>query len=139
MAETESIKGATIQELKAALPESDPAFLLTQLESGATVPAAQGSWIKELQARLTTKNTELVTAKTKITELEAAAPKKPGVTALGEASAPKKESLVDPKVAWNDAVEAKVKIGMPKSKAIAAVVRENKELHEAFVAAMNTR
>ncbi len=124
-------KAATIAELKAACVGADADFLIARLEAGATVAQAQAAWIVEQQKRLEA-------AEEKAKEAEAKA-KAPGVEALGDAKAGPAGESVDPVAEWHQAIAAKEKAGLERPKAIAAVVHEQPELHQAYLDAVNSK
>jgi protease-4 len=119
-----SAKAATFAELKAGCPGADPAFLCQQMETGATLAAAQTSWMTEQNRRLE------------------AAKQRPGVEPVGtkptKTTGGQMINQADAVAAWNEAVAAKTAAGMTKAKAIRAVVMENPDLHTAYVEAANT-
>jgi hypothetical protein len=104
----------------AACVGADPAFLCSQLESNATLTEASAAWMAAQNERLE------------------AAKQKPGVDAVGTKPG-NSNGRGDAIQQWNEAVAEKVAAGLPKSKAVASVVRENPELHAAYVAASNKR
>jgi hypothetical protein len=119
-----SAKAANFTELKAGCPGADPAFLCQQMETGATLAAAQTSWMTEQNRRLE------------------AAKQRPGVEPVGtkptKTTGGQMINQADAVAAWNEAVAAKTAAGMTKAKAIRAVVMENPDLHTAYVEAANT-
>jgi signal peptide peptidase SppA len=124
-------KAATHREIKAACPGCDNDFVIAQLDAGATLDQSMRAWMAEQNTRLAASKAE--------TEKAKAAATKPGVEPLpngGKAGA-KASSGADPIEAFNEAVAEKMAAGMKKPKAIQAVVRENPELHESYIAAYN--
>jgi ATP-dependent Clp protease protease subunit len=133
----EAPKAATIQELKAACPNADAAFLMAQMEASATADAAGKAWMAELSKKLEATNAELVKAK-------AAAPAAPapvaGVDPLPVAPVkPTAETRGDAVEAFEEAVAVQVKLGKPRHKATQIVCQKNPELREAMVAAHNAQ
>lgn len=127
VAESPTVAGsATIAELKAACPGADASFLLAQLEAGATCVDAQLAFIAKQQIEL----------KAALEAAEVAA-KKTGVPPVGTQGNVATEAESDPCAAWHAAVQAKIATGMSRARATSAVVRENPELHQAFVACAN--
>lgn len=111
---------ATYAELKAGCVGADPAFICSQLESGATLPAAQQAWMGEQNRRLE------------------ASQKKPGVDPIGTRPAnPAKSYSGDAKADWDAAVKSKMDAGMTRQRAVSAVVADNPELHAAYVQSHN--
>ena len=132
-AEPKTPSPATYAELKAACVGADPAFICAQMEAAATVENAVKSWMGELTKRADAAN--LAAAESKL-EAEKARAQKPGVEPLGGGAAPKAGSS-DPVAEWNAAIDAKLAAGLTKTKAAAAVVRQNPDLHAAYVEAVN--
>lgn len=117
--ETPNPQAATYAEIVASCVGADPAFICAQLAAGVTVAAAQSAWMTEQNARI------------------AAASQRPGVDAVG--TKPSKANPVgDVLNDWREAVAAKMAAGLPKAKATASVVKENPELHQAYIAAVNS-
>jgi len=123
---------AGYKELKAALPGADAEFIASQLETDATIPQAQTAWMAEQGRRL-------AAARAEASEVKAAAAiRKPGVDTLGNGPSLKADAgASDPIVAWNEALQAKIRLGLSKPRAVSAVVHENPELHQAYLAAYN--
>lgn len=114
-------EAASLKQLKAAIPDSDPAFRERCLDAGLTLSAAKDAWMGELRNKL------------------AAASKGRGVAPLKTATAGPRaiggnvrdqfESLV------RETMQAR---GLSKLKATAHVVRNHKALHEAYVEFVNS-
>jgi len=124
---------ATIGELKAACPGADSDFLMSQLESSATVATAQSAWIAELNNR-----NEAAEKKAAAAE-EKAEKKRSGAPTVGTGQETAAEATADPIEAFTEAVKIKVEEGLQKQEAISAVVRENPDLHQAYLAEYNLR
>jgi ATP-dependent Clp protease protease subunit len=141
MATPETPKAATLPELKAACTNADAAFLLAQLEAGATVQAASSAWMTELQNKVTA----LTAANAEALEKAKKAPPAPapvatGVEPLPTGNAPKNGGTGtggDPVAEFQEAVEVEMKHGKPRHAATAIVCRKNPELRDAMVAAHN--
>ena len=120
-------------ELKAALPGADAAFLCSQMEANATVGQAQTAWMAEQNRRLEASKKEADEAKA------AAVAKRSGGEPLGSGTGKQPAAASgDPIAAFNEAVAAKQAAGVnPRQKAVVAVIHENPELHEEYVAAVN--
>ncbi|MFZ5833018.1 MAG: signal peptide peptidase SppA [Planctomycetota bacterium] len=129
----ENQQPATLAELKTALVGASADFLVEQLERGATLPQASQAWMAEQAKR--------IEAAQKATEEAKAAAKKPGVETLGAGKPAQKaaadETAGDPIAQWNEALAAKVKAGVPRSRAVSLLVAEEPELHKAYLAAYN--
>lgn len=122
---------ATYAELKAGLVGADAAFLVSQLDASATLPAAVSAWMAE-------QNSRIQAANAKVTQAQAAAAK-PGVDPVKTEQKAAASEATDPKAQWSAAVAEKVAAGLPRAKAIAAVVKAQPELHQAYIEACNTR
>ncbi len=132
---------ATIADLKKAFPTSEAAFREECMELKATLADAHELWadhVTKANAKLAEDNKAQAD---KIAELEAAAKAKmeaPGVEALGvSAGAEAKGVSGDASAQFKEAVAEKTKAGMNKGEAIAAVVREQPELHQAYLVSYN--
>lgn len=126
---------ASFEDLTACLPGADEKFICSQLAKKATLDQAQTAWMEEQQRRIEAKEKELSEAKA---AAESAQAKKPGVKGLSELGDTKAASdSTDAIAEWNAAVSAKLAIVKDKAKAVRAVVKENPELHKAFLLATN--
>jgi len=126
---------ATFAELKAGLVGADSEFICQQLEASATLPAAQSSWMAEQARRLEGARAEATEAKA----AAEAAKRTPGVPPLGNGNGQPDDKAGDPIAAWHQALVAK-EIANPRlsqAAVIKAVVREQPELHEEYLAAYN--
>lgn len=121
----ETPRGATIAELKAALPKATSEFLVKCLESGRTLEQAKQDYIKSADERL-----------------EALATRKPGNQPVNAGPAPasgtsNSDSTLsftgDARARAEELTAEKVKGGMKPHEAWAAVMRENPALQEALV------
>lgn len=130
---------ATLAEIKAICPKAEPNWLLAQLEKNATLDQAGQSYRENLEAQLAIRDEELKAEKEKTAAAAAVAAKKPGVAPLAQGKGTAASAAADPVAAFDEAVAAKVKSGLPKSKAVAAVIKADPELHAAYVAAANDR
>jgi len=136
--EPKAPQAASITELKAALPGAGAEFICAQLEANATLALAQSAYVKAIADENAKLKTEVVDAKEQAEKAIAAKPAA-GVEPLGDATSNATgNDGADPVTAWNDAVNAKVKGGMTKPRAISAVVKADPELHQAFIAASNS-
>lgn len=133
--ENNTPRAATYAELKAACPGADPAFICSQMEAGATVEAAAKAWTAELVSQRDKAAADAAAARAEAEEAKAKLAR-PGVQPLGGNDG-KQADGADPVAAFQAAVAEKVKCGLTKSKATAAVVREQPDLHAAFVASQN--
>lgn len=126
-------KGATLAELKVAFP-NDAAFVLKQLEAGATLDAAKGAWAEVLQARLDAKEQELADEK-------ARNKKQPGVDPfLTNGKGADGGGFDDPKAEFTRLkAERMEKFKEDPLRAGAEVARRNPELHRAYLLAINTK
>jgi len=123
-------QAASFDELKAGCIGSDAAFLCSQLEVKATLPAAQVAWMGEQNKRIELANNATVDAK--------ATAVKPGVESLGSGTTAPKAEVANPIAAWNESVQGFVKQGMNNAKATRAAAKANPELREQMVTAHNS-
>lgn len=137
----DALKPATIPEIEAACDGCDEAFVLAQLKAQATLSQAQAAWtkvlaqrVKDATARADKLETEKKELETKASERTGFDPVKPKIDADAK---PKTDAGGDVIAQWEEAVAAKVAKGMPKGRAISAVVKENPELHSAYLDAYN--
>jgi len=130
---------ANFDELKTCCVGADAVFLCSQLESQATIKQATAAWMAEQQKRIALANQQTADAKAAAEEAKAKLAK-PGVETLTDgANRPGDDRLADPESQWNEAIEAKMRTFKDRARAVAAVVRENPELREAYVASYNER
>lgn len=133
---------ASYEQIKAVCKGAPADFICAQLERKATVEQARDAWTDALSVKvieLEKVNADLL-----------AKGDKPGVDAVdlgkgaakagkdGAASASASDET-DAVAEWNAAVKAKVDSGLNKQQAISAVARENKDLHAAYISAVNKR
>lgn len=118
---------ASLKELKDACVGADDAFITTQLEADATVAQATVAWMAEQRARLTALRQEA-----------AAGTIGPIASSLAtNQSGARPSAAADPIGAWNAAIQAKLAAGRSRQQAIKQLVREEPELHQAYIAAYN--
>lgn len=132
-AEPKTPATATYAELKAACVGADPAFLCAQMESAATVENAVKAWMGELTQRADAATAAAAESKA---EADKAKSQKSGVEPLGSGSSAS-GSTSDPVAEWHTAIDAKMAAGLTKTKAAAAVVRQQPDLHAAYIEAVN--
>ena len=125
---------ASVDQISAACPGATDAFIVAQLKTKATVDQAKDAWMKHLAES----NTTLAKENGELKAKEAAPKetvKKPGVEPLsaGKDAAPK--SYDDPIAAWDAALQEKMTAGKSKADATRAIVAEQPELHQAYIAA----
>ena len=118
-------KAASYEELKSKLVGADADFICGQLEAKATADVAVAAWMAEQNSRL-----EQAKAKAELP--------RPGVDALASGKA-KVEQAGDPIEAFEGRVSELMAGGKSRPKAIAATVREDPELHAAYIAAYNAK
>lgn len=126
---------ASLADLERACVGADEKFILGQMRAGASPEAASRVWMQSLL----TENTAL---KTEVAELKEDLSRKPSGGGGRHRALPEKPKVETSGSGWaseqfNDLVKAKVDSGMPKAKAISAVVRANPELHQAHLAEVN--
>jgi len=121
---------ADYDELVAACPGADEKFVCSQLAAKATVAQATSAWMKAQNDRLQAQRADLEKAR--------AAAAAPGVDPLGsKQAAGDDDEAGDPVAQFNELVAKKIAAGMPRRKAVFAVAKANKHLHQAFLAATN--
>ncbi len=127
-------QAATLEDMKIRCPGADNDFLIGQLEKKATEDQAQSAWMDEQQKRLDAKQAE-------VDQLKASG-KKPGVDPLSDGNGTGGRQAGsddgDPVAEFGAKVAEKVRGGMPRRRAVQAVCRENRELHQAYLAATNS-
>lgn len=127
---------ASIDQIKAACPNCDSEFVLSQLERKATVSEAQTAWIAKQQEKLQAAEAAKAEAEEKAKQAETP---KPGVKALGTGGTDQAASFDgDPIVAWNEAVENEMKVTRGnRQRAASNANRKNPGLREAMIEAHN--
>lgn len=126
--EKDKEKPASYKVLKASCPGADAEFICSQQEKGATKSQAMRAWMGEQNARLRAAN-------------KAPRPARRGADPVRgsqggcSAAAPTGDPIAD----FNALVRGKVAQGMSRQKAIVASIKEDHELHQAYLAATNKR
>jgi hypothetical protein len=127
-------QAASVQQLKAAFPKADAAFLMGQLERSATLAQAQGAWTEHIQAQLEASQAENAKLKKGGAPVLTTGPRK---TAAGDEAAQTSGFEGDAKAEMSRLVGEKMKSGMSRFDAVKAVARANPELHRAYLEATN--
>ena len=135
--EVRRMAAATYQEIVAACPGADPAFICDQLKAGASVEQSVKDFITHQQLQIEQAKKEAAEAKAKATAEAAVAVKRESGVAPLPAVVSKSADVSDPRTEWDAAVAAKIQRGMTRQRAVAAVARENPALREELVAAAN--
>ena len=135
---------ASIDQITAACPGADDSFVLAQLKAKATVAQATSAYMKHLteaNAKLATENKDLLAKQTTTTTTTTAtAGKKIGVEPVGTGKAAAGADVDgDPIAAWQDGIAEKVKAGKSRADATRAMVKEQPELHQAYLDATNAK
>jgi signal peptide peptidase SppA len=130
-------QAASVQQLKAAFPKADAAFLMGQLERSATMAQAQGAWTEHLQAQLDASQAELAKAKKSGAPVLTTGTRKTAASAATEAASTS-EFDGDAKAEMSRLVGERMRNGMGRSEATRAVARANPELHRAYLEATNS-
>jgi len=120
---------ATIAQIKAAIPEASSDFLVSCVEQNLSLTQVKDRHLRDQQNQIKAQQEEIERLK--------AEQKTPGVDAVGTTGQSPASDDGDPIAAFTDAVDAKIKAGLTRHKAVAAVVRADPELHAAYVAAVN--
>lgn len=156
---------ATFVELKTAFPRAKADFIVACQEKGHTLDKARAEYDEQMAKALEETIEELAKAKAQIEELKkeeeakakaqeeekkdaeakakaqeeeekkaAEAKAKAGVKAAASGKAKGGQSAL---ASWNDAIAEKIKTGLPRAKAVRAVVIENPELQGQVIAEAN--
>lgn len=114
-------EAATLKQLKAAIPDSDPAFRERCLDAGLTLSAAKDAWMGELRSKL------------------ASASKGRGVAPLKSSAGVGRANSGNVRDQFEVLVRETMQArGLSKLKATAHVVRNHKALHEAYIEFVNS-
>ncbi|MFQ5493772.1 MAG: head maturation protease, ClpP-related [Phycisphaerae bacterium] len=122
-------RGATVAELKSALPDSDAAFREECIEGGLTLAAAKDRWMDRLRSQVAEHGK-------KMAELQAAGARSRGVDPLPTRSTAD-VATGSAAARWDEAVGEKVRAGLSRHEAIKRVGRENPDLRAEYVAEYN--
>lgn len=132
---------ASLAQLEASCTGADEKFLLSQIRASATLAQAQSAWMAE-------QHKQLEATKAELAEVKAAAEKKPPAVTKPGLTTPVKTGPsgdatvtdeLDPEAAWDAGVQAKIAAGKTKQQAVAAMVREQPDLHGSYVEAFNDK
>lgn len=123
----EQPKPATVAELESACAGASSDFLLDCAKQGMTLPQAKDAFIGWQQAQIKTRDEELAKR----------APAKPGAKVVAETTAAAGNLAPTAVEEFDAQVREQMKLGLSRSKAIAAVCRRDPELHRAFLEATN--
>jgi signal peptide peptidase SppA len=131
-------------QLEAAFPGASAEWQLAQLRAGANMETAATAYVDLLRTELKAKDAKIGELNTKVETLEAQLKAKTGSTGQHGAQTEKvnaagqAESAGGSAVArWDQALAEKIGTGMSRQKAVAALVREQPDLHKAYVAEFN--
>jgi ATP-dependent protease ClpP protease subunit len=151
MSESQKPVAATVKQIKAAFPKAKNEFIVKAMEQEMPMEQVASSFANEamtenetLSAKVMAMETELAALKAKALEIEVepkeeevmppAAKAKSGVTPVAKA---KTAGSVSAKAKWQSLIQAKVSTGVPQSKAVAFVNKENPGLREQMLAEVN--
>jgi ClpP class serine protease len=132
--EARRMAAATYQEIVAACPGADPAFICEQLKAGASAEQSVKDFIAAQQLELEAARKEAAEAKAAAV---AARKSDAGVSPLPAAPQNKTAIGADSREEWEAAIDAKIAAGIPRPRAVAAVARARPDLREEMVAAAN--
>ena len=142
---------ATLAELKARFPQAGAEFYVAQIEAEASIDDAAKAWETE-QANQVAKlkadaekaqkaaeeaKAEAETAKAENDKLRKNQKSIGNDPTDGTGKASESTELAEPIVAWNAAVDDKLKTGLKKPDAVRALAKEQPDLHAAYVQAHN--
>ncbi len=126
---------ASYADIVAACPGADAAFICAQQAASATVDQARKGWMTAQQDQNVALKKDLESARAQAA--------KPGVTPLGTGDGKNTLSAAagggDATDRWNQAVAEKVAAGKTQAQAIAAVVAEDPDLQDAYIAEHNAK
>lgn len=141
---------ATLQELKAAIPDADPAFLVAQMESNATVGDALKAFTakikadnarlqKELADREEKHKTELEEAKSKTEQVAGVEPLGSETSSQVGRSDSYQGATGDPVADFDNEVRRRMQQNphLGRQSCVIAAARANPALHQAFLIATN--
>jgi len=126
---------ATFADIKACCPGATSDFICSQLERNVTLDQAQSNWMEHQNKLITESRAAVEEAEKKLAakaEAEAL-----GVPALGNGGAKPQEQSGDPLAEWPALLAKHEARGLSKQRALSAAVKENPELHRAYVEAHN--
>lgn len=124
-----TMAAATVQEIKAECSGVTDAFVVSALTAGLPIEQVRKDWMAQQALDLEAARKEAADARTKAD----AAVKAPGVDPLKTATDKTEAAGGSAVDEFTAAVDANVKAGLPRSKAVSAVVRENPALHAQYV------
>lgn len=131
--EARRMAAATYQEIVAACPGATPDFICDQLKTGASVEQATKDFMAWQALQIEQARREAAEARA---TAERSRHSSAGVEPL-QAIAPVNADIANARDEWESAVAAKVKAGVSRPRAVAAVARENPKLREEMLAAVN--
>lgn len=135
--EARRMAAATYAEIVAACPGAPPEFICDQLKAGASAEQSTKDFIAYQQLQIDAVKTQ---AAKEIADAKAAAAKPaakaPGVDPLPEKVATS-EAVADAREEWEAAINANVKAGMSRPKAVSVAASKHPRLREEMLAAVN--
>lgn len=138
-------KAAGIKELQKSFPKAGDAFYVACLKEEMTLEQAREAYSDKLQADLEASQAEVEKLKAENGKQKAETGKAKTQTTQGAIGVdPVKDgggaaTGDDPIVAWNKAVDEEFGRCKDRAKAVRTVVHKNKDLHQAYLAAVNER
>lgn len=126
---------ATIDEIETCCPGAKNDFVVAQLKGKATLDQARSAWADEQNGQLDALQKENADLKAQIEAKKEAE----GVTPLPTGKSDADKSGGDPIAQFKQAVAEHVKDGLNKGQATSKVVRENPDLHAAYLDAVNDK
>ncbi len=152
MSDTQKPVAATVQQIKQAFPKAKSDFIVKCMEQSMPMEQVATALTQEtmgendqLMARVSALETELSAMKAKALETETEVveetPVAPVARAKGVAPVAKAKvggSSVSARSQWNSKLQAKLDSGLPKSKALSLINKENPGLREQMLAEVNS-
>jgi protease-4 len=130
------------EQLMAACPGAENGWYLTQLKGGATLETAAKAYVDQLRLEIKVRDEKIVALTGEVdtlqTQLAAKTAGSGQHAAQKEKVAGKTDTGAGSAIArWDQALAEKISAGLTKPKAVAALVREQPELHQAYVTEFN--
>lgn len=151
MSESQKPVAATVSEIKRKFPKAKADFIVKCMEKEMAMEEVVTTAMEEtmmenetLSAKVAAMEQELAALKAKAMEMEMepeeekpmlVAKAKAGVTPVAKSQS---ASSISARARWNDAIQAKVKLGYPKARAVVAVNKENPGLRELMLSEVNS-
>jgi len=132
-------QAATLEQLKAALPDADAEFLIDCLQRKRTLQQAKDAHTDALRAKLQNRDDEAKRLADENATLKTAAAAPGGAKPVTEVAdkTPSSDADGDAIGRFNAAVRQKTAAGMSRAQAVVAVATADPALHQAYLLATN--